>query len=176
MSNIREFCGQIPRICESAYIDDTAVIIGDVDIAADVSIWPQASVRGDLLNITIGKGSNIQDCCSLHTSEYPHQSGQGFSLTIGENVIVGHGAILHGCEIHDNTLIGMGSMVLDGAVVESEVFVGAGSLVPPNKRLESGYMYMGSPVKQIRKLTDKEKAGILANAQNYVIVKNKYKK
>lgn len=175
MSNIREFCGIAPDISETAYIDQSAVVIGKVVIGEDASIWPQVSVRGDLLKITIGKGTNIQDCSTLHTTEYPRNSGEGFALSIGENVTIGHGVILHGCEIKDNSLIGMGAIVLDGAVVEKEVLVGAGSLVPPGKVLESGYMYLGSPVKRIRLLTQEEKEDILANAKNYVSTKNKYK-
>lgn len=175
MRNIRDFFGKKPQIHDSAYIDEAATVIGDVELAEDVSIWPQASVRGDLLKITVGKGSNIQDCCSLHTAEIPHQSGEGFPLTIGENTVVGHMAVLHGCTIGDGCLIGMGSVVLDGAIIESEVILGAGSLVPPGKKLESGYMYLGSPAKQIRPLTDKEKKAIVANAENYVLTKNRYK-
>ncbi len=175
MRNIREFYGKKPQIADSVFVDESATVIGDVEIGEDSSIWPQVSVRGDLLKITIGKKSNIQDCSSLHTAEIPHQSGEGFPLTIGDNVIIGHAAVLHGCDIGDSCLIGMGAIVLDGAIIESEVMVGAGSLVPPGKRLESGYMYLGSPVKQIRPLTDKEKKGIVANAENYVLTKNRYK-
>ena len=173
---IRSFNGVFPNICESVYVDESAVVIGDVTIKEDSSIWPLVSVRGDLLNITIGSCSNVQDCSTLHTAEYPKGSGEGFDLVIGDYTVVGHGAVLHGCHIGNETLIGMGSIILDGAVIGDNVILGAGSLVPPGKILESGYMYLGSPAKQIRKITDKEKKDIIGNAKHYVVNKNKYKK
>ncbi len=173
--SIRKFNNKTPQIVPSAYIDESAVVIGDVIIDEDTSVWPCVSIRGDLLPISIGKSSNIQDCSTLHTTEHPKESGKGFALTIGENVTVGHGVILHGCDIKDNTMIGMGSIVLDGAIVDSWAFVGAGSLVPPGKVLESGFMYMGSPVKKIRPIKEEEKTFIIENAKNYVKNKNKYK-
>ncbi|GAB4221772.1 MAG: gamma carbonic anhydrase family protein [Francisella sp.] len=172
---IRSFNGKDPIISPSAYVDESATVIGDVVLNDDASVWPQVSIRGDLLNITIGKGSNIQDCSTLHTTEYPKDSGEGFSLKVGDYVTVGHGVILHGCEIQNNSLIGMGSIILDGAVVESWVIVGAGSLVPPGKVLKSGYLYLGSPVKKIREINDKEKQMIKENAEHYITVKNRYK-
>lgn len=172
---IRSFNGKNPQVAESAYIDESAAVIGDVILGKDTSVWPQVSVRGDLLTISIGKGTNIQDCSTLHTTEYPKDSGEGFPLTIGDNVTVGHGVVLHGCEIKDNCLIGMGSIILDGAIIEPWVFLGAGSLVPPGKVLESGYMYIGSPVKKVRPITDNERKIIKENAEHYVKVKNRYK-
>ncbi|AIT09720.1 hypothetical protein LO80_06915 [Candidatus Francisella endociliophora] len=172
---IRSFNGKYPKVPNSAYVDDSAAVIGDVILGEDASVWPQVSVRGDLLTISIGKGTNIQDCSTLHTTEYPKNSGQGFPLIIGDNVTVGHGVILHGCEIKNNCLIGMGSIVLDDAVIEPWVFLGAGSLVPPGKVLESGHLYVGSPVKKIRPITEQEREIIKENAQHYVKVKNRYK-
>ncbi|WP_150465609.1 gamma carbonic anhydrase family protein [Francisella sp. SYW-2] len=172
---VRVFNDKVPNIDASAYVDESAAVIGDVILSQDASIWPQVSVRGDLLTITIGKGTNIQDCSTLHTTEYPKDSGQGYPLTIGDDVTVGHGVILHGCDIKNNCLIGMGSIILDGAVVEPWVFLGAGSLVPPGKVLESGYMYLGSPVKKIRPISDHERQIIKENAEHYVKVKNRYK-
>lgn len=172
---IREFNGRKPNINITAYIDESAAVIGDVTLAEDSSIWPQVSVRGDLLPIIIGKATNVQDCSTMHTTEHPKGSGKGFALTIGDNVTIGHGVILHGCDIKDNTMIGMGSIVLDGAIVEPWAFVGAGSLVPPGKVLESGFMYIGSPVKKIRPIKEEEKTFIIENAKNYVKNKNKYK-
>ena len=173
--SIREFNGKNPQIATSAYVDEAAVVIGDVIIKDDASVWPCVSVRGDLLRITIGKGSNIQDCSTLHTTEYPKDSGEGFDLVIGQNVTIGHGVVLHGCHIGDNSLIGMGSVVLDGAIVQENVFIGAASFVPPGKVLESGYMYLGSPVKKIRLISDKEKQDMLGNTTHYVTTKNRYK-
>jgi carbonic anhydrase/acetyltransferase-like protein (isoleucine patch superfamily) len=161
--SIREFNGKKPQIDTTAYVDEAAVVIGDVIISEDASVWPCVSVRGDLLCITIGKGSNIQDCSTLHTTEYPKDSGEGFDLVIGENVTIGHGVVLHGCHIGD------------GAVVQENVFVGAASFVPPGKILESGYMYLGSPVKKVRPISDKEKQDMLGNATHYVKTKNRYK-
>ncbi|QIV95324.1 carbonic anhydrase/acetyltransferase-like protein (isoleucine patch superfamily) [Allofrancisella inopinata] len=172
---IRAFNGKYPEIVESAYIDESAAVIGDVVIKADASIWPQVSVRGDLLKITIGKCSNVQDCSTLHTTEYPKDSGKGYDLKIGDYVTIGHGVVLHGCHIGNNSLIGMGAIVLDGAIVGENVLVGAGSLVPPGKQLESGHMYLGSPVKKIRQLSEKEKQDIIENAKHYVTIKNRYK-
>ncbi|ABU60639.1 gamma carbonic anhydrase family protein [Francisella tularensis] len=172
---IRSFNDKYPKVADSAYVDESAAVIGDVILKEDSSIWSQVSVRGDLLTITIGKGTNIQDCSTLHTTEYPKDSGQGFALTIGDYVTVGHGVVLHGCEIKNNCLIGMGSIVLDGAVVEPWVFLGAGSLVPPGKTLESGYMYLGSPAKKVRPISEHERQIIKENAEHYVKVKNRYK-
>lgn len=172
---IRSFYGKEPKIASSSYVDESAAVIGDVILGDNASVWPQVSVRGDLLTISIGKDTNIQDCSTLHTTEYPKDFGEGFPLTIGNKVTVGHGVILHGCEIKDNCLIGMGSTILDGVVVEPWVFLGAGSLVPPGKVLESGYMYLGSPVKKIRPINDQEKEIIKENAEHYVKVKDRYK-
>ena len=172
---IRNFNNIAPDIDESVYVDESAVVIGDVVIKKNSSIWPQVSVRGDLLRITIGENSNVQDCSTLHTSEYPKGSGEGYDLQIGDNSTIGHGAVLHGCRIGNQVLVGMGAIVLDGAIVSDEVIIGAGSLVPPGKVLESGFMYLGSPVKKIRPLTSKEKEDMMGNAKHYVVTKNKYK-
>ena len=173
--SIREFNGKKPQIDPTVYVDEAAVVIGDVIIGEDSSVWPCVSVRGDLLRITIGKCTNIQDCSTLHTSEYPKDSGKGFDLVIGNNVTIGHGVVLHGCHIGDNSLIGMGSIVLDGVVVQENVFIGAASFVPPGKVLESGYMYLGSPVKKIRPISEKEKQDMQGNTTHYVTTKNRYK-
>jgi len=172
---IRSFNGRNPQVAKSAYIDESAAVIGDVVLGKDSSVWPQVSVRGDLLRITIGDSTNIQDCSTLHTTEYPKGLGEGSPLTIGDEVTVGHGVILHGCQIKNNCLIGMGSIVLDDAVIEPWVFLGAGSLVPPGKTLESGYLYVGSPAKKIRLITEQERKIIKENAQHYVKVKDRYK-
>lgn len=161
-------------IVDSVYVDETALVVGDVTIGEDSSIWPMTVVRGDVNKITIGSCTNIQDGSVLHVT-HPHQTlPDGFSLHVGNNVTVGHKVILHGCVIGDNCLIGMGSTIMDGAVIQSHVLVGAGSLVAPGKELESGYLYLGSPVKKVRQLTDEEYAWIDYSAIHYKKLKNRY--
>jgi carbonic anhydrase/acetyltransferase-like protein (isoleucine patch superfamily) len=142
-------------------IAPSAVVTGQVFLGRDVSIWHHATLRGDINEIHIGEGTNIQDNVVVHVS-YDQKT------IIGKRVTIGHSAIIHGCHIHDDSLIGMGAIVLDGAIIEPFVLVGAGSLVAPNKHLESGFLYLGSPVKKIRSLTDEEKTMILENANHYL--------
>jgi len=171
---IRTYQGISPTISESAYIDPSAVVIGNVIIGADSSIWPMSVVRGDVNKIAIGHSTNIQDGSILHVT-HPHSSHpDGFDLYVGNNVTVGHKVILHGCHIDDNCLIGMGSTIMDGAVVNSQVLVGAGSLVTPGKQLESGYLYVGSPVRKLRALSLEERQWIDYSATHYQKLKNQY--
>jgi len=171
---IRNYQGITPTIAEGAYIDDAALVIGDVSIGEDASIWPMVVARGDVHSISVGARSNIQDGSVLHvTSDNPFTPG-GFALTIGADVTVGHGTILHACTIEDWVLVGMGATVLDGAVVPSQVMIGAGSLVPPRKQLESGYLYVGSPVKQVRPLKQSELDYLEFSSKHYVELKNKH--
>jgi len=172
---VRTYTGITPTIAESAYIDEAAVVIGDVTIGVDASLWPMVVARGDVQSITIGARTNIQDGAVLHvTSDNPFTPG-GFALTIGNDVTIGHGAILHACTIGDYSLIGMGATVLDGAKVPDHTMVGAGALVPPGKQLESGYLYVGSPVKQARALKQSELEYLEFSAQHYVELKNKHR-
>jgi len=165
---IRPFDGIEPTIPASAFVDDSAVVIGDVVLGEDTSVWPTAVIRGDVNRIRIGARTSIQDGSVVHaTHDGPYTPG-GASTTVGDDVTVGHKAILHACTIHDRVLVGMGAIVMDKAVVEADVIIGAGSLVPPGKVLESGYLYVGSPVKQIRPLTEKEKEQLLYSAGYYV--------
>ena len=157
MNPIRPFLDHTPQIHESCLIDETSVIIGEVSLAEDVSVWPYAVLRGDVNSISIGARSNVQDGSVLHVSHKNAEKPEGSSLIIGEDVTVGHKVMLHGCRIGDRVLIGMGTIILDDTVIEDDVMIGAGSLVPPRKRLESGYLYVSSPVKQVRPLTEKEK-------------------
>ncbi|MBD1565760.1 gamma carbonic anhydrase family protein [Vibrio sp. SA48] len=174
MSSIRSYKGISPKIERKVYIDSSSVLVGDIVLEEDVSIWPLVAARGDVNHIYIGKRSNIQDGSVLHVTHKNKENPNGYPLLIGEDVTIGHKVMLHGCTIHDRVLIGMGAIVLDGVIVESDVMVGAGSLVPPNKVLESGYLYVGSPVKQARPLTDKERAFLLKSSANYVQNKNDY--
>ncbi|MBO7517261.1 MAG: gamma carbonic anhydrase family protein, partial [Spirochaetia bacterium] len=143
---IAKFNGAEPKIEKPAFIADNAVITGDVIIKEDANIWYGAVLRGDIEPITVGKGSNIQDLCILHTSE-------GTPCTVGDNVTVGHGVILHGCTVEDNCLIGMGATILDGAVIGRESIVGACALVTKDKVFPPRSMIIGSPAKAVRQLT-----------------------
>lgn len=174
MSAIRSYKGIIPQLGERVYVDSSAIIVGDITLGDDASVWPLVAARGDVNHIQIGARSNIQDGSVLHVTHKNAENPDGYPLLIGDDVTVGHKVMLHGCTIGDRVLVGMGAIVLDGVVVESDVMIGAGSLVPPGKVLQSGYLYVGSPVKQARALTDKEKAFLVKSAQNYVQNKNDY--
>jgi carbonic anhydrase/acetyltransferase-like protein (isoleucine patch superfamily) len=171
---IRSYTGIKPVIGQRVYIDESAVVIGKVTLADDASLWPMAVARGDVNSISIGPRSNVQDLTMLHvTHDGPYSPG-GVPLRIGADVTVGHKCILHACDIGDRCLIGMGSIVMDAAVVESDVLLGAGSLVSPGKRLESGFLYRGSPAQKVRALTDAEREMLLYSAQHYVRMKDRY--
>ncbi|MDO6747550.1 gamma carbonic anhydrase family protein [Gilvimarinus sp. 1_MG-2023] len=172
--NIRSFQGHHPQLGERAFVDPKALIIGDVSIGADSSVWPFAVARGDMHSIRIGERTSIQDNTVLHITHAGPFNPEGYPLTIGSDVTVGHSACLHGCTIGDRVLVGIGATILDGAIIESEVVIGAGTLVPPGKRLESGYVYMGSPAKQVRLLNDKERDFFCYSANNYVRLKDQY--
>ena len=169
-NNIRRYLNHTPALQSCAFIDPTCVIIGDVTLAKNTSVWPFAVIRGDVNRISIGAGSNVQDFAMLHVSHKTAAKPEGSPLTIGQNVTIGHHATLHGCTIGDNVLVGMNAVILDDAVVEDGVMIGAGSLVPPRKRLLSGFLYVGSPVKQIRPLSEEEKAFLPYSAEHYVKV------
>ncbi len=164
----------LPQLSARVYFDASSVLIGDLTIGADSSVWPLVVIRADVNHIRIGTRTNIQDGSVLHVTHKNTENPNGYPLIIGDEVTIGHKVMLHGCTIGDRTLVGMGSIVLDGAVVEEDVMIGAGSLVPPNKRLISGYLYVGSPVKQIRPLTDAEIAYLRKSATNYVENKDTY--
>lgn len=168
---IRSYQGIGPQLGERAFVDASAVVIGDVQLGEDSSVWPMAVVRGDMQRIRIGQRSSVQDGSVLHITHAGPFNPDGYPLLIGDEVTIGHNVTLHGCTLGNRILVGMGSIVMDGAVVEDEVVIGAGSLVPPGKRLESGYLYVGSPVKQARALTDKERAFFAYSAANYVKLK-----
>ena len=172
---IRTFENHEPKIAPSAFVDESAVVTGDVVIGADSSVWPMCSVRGDIHSISIGERSNIQDGSILHVTHDSEFAPGGNALSIGDNVTVGHSAVVHACTVEDLVLVGMGSVILDGAVIKAGVIVGAGSLVPPGKVLESGYLWLGSPVRRARELTDREKAHLAYSAAHYVDLKNRHK-
>lgn len=174
MSSLRSYQGIAPQLGHQVYIDESAVIIGDIHLDDDSSIWPFVAARGDVNHIRIGKRTNIQDGSVLHVTHKNAENPDGYPLIIGNDVTVGHKVMLHGCTIHDRVLVGMGAIVLDGAVIQEDVMIGAGSLVPPGKLLQSGYLYVGSPVKQVRALTEKEMAFLRQSAQNYVANKQAF--
>ncbi|MDH5765937.1 MAG: gamma carbonic anhydrase family protein [Gammaproteobacteria bacterium] len=171
---VRPYKNIMPSIGEGSYIDPACAIIGDVVIGRDSSVWPMVSIRGDVNTIRIGDRTNIQDGCVLHVTHDGPLSPGGFALSIGNDVTVGHNAVLHACTIEDNCLIGMGSVVLDGAVIKAGAMIGAGSVVSPKKTLEGGYLYLGSPARQARKLTEKEKEYFTYSSKHYVSLKNDY--
>mgnify|MGYP000005103772 CR=1 FL=1 len=171
---IRKFEGTQPDIHSSSYIDETALVLGDVQIGKNSSIWPLTVIRGDVNSIKIGDNTNIQDNSVLHVSHDGPYNPNGFNLTIGNDVTVGHRVILHGCHIANSCLIGMGTTIMDGAIIEPYTLIGAGSLVSPNKHLESGYLWLGSPVRKVRKLNSEELESIDYSAQHYVALKNRH--
>jgi carbonic anhydrase/acetyltransferase-like protein (isoleucine patch superfamily) len=173
-SRLQRFLGHAPQLDASVYVHSSATVIGDVHLGENASVWPGAVIRGDINFIKIGAGSNIQDCAVLHVNHKSTQDPAGSPLIIGNHVTIGHTVILHGCTIEDECLIGMGSIVMDKAVVQKQVLVAAGSLVPEGKVLESGYLYMGSPVKKIRALTADEIAFFRTSANGYIQLKNEY--
>ncbi|TAL63574.1 MAG: gamma carbonic anhydrase family protein [Legionella sp.] len=172
--SIRSFQNIEPLIGSRVFIDPQSTVIGQVTIGDDSSVWPMAVIRGDVNSITIGKSCSIQDGAILHvTHDGPYTPG-GEALILGQGVTVAHKAVLHGCHIEDYCLIGMGALILDGAYIEHHVMVAAGSIVPPGKRLKSGYLYLGNPVKEIRKLTVEEIQRLEYSAEHYVRLKDKY--
>tara|TARA_X000000950_G_scaffold266025_1_gene341024 strand:+ start:315 stop:848 length:534 start_codon:yes stop_codon:yes gene_type:complete len=171
---LRTYKSITPSLGENCYVDPSAVIAGDVVLGDDASIWPLVAARGDVNKIRIGARSNIQDGSVLHVTRKSAQNPEGFPLIIGEDVTVGHKCMLHGCELGSRILVGMGAIIMDGVVVEDDVFIGAGTLVPPNKRLESGYLYVGNPMQKKRPLKDSELAFLKQSAVNYVNLKDEY--
>jgi len=172
--SIRKYLGIIPKIDNTVWVDDSAVVIGKCELAEDVSIWPNATLRGDVNNIKVGARSNIQDGAVLHCT-HDSPTSKGSHCIVGADVTVGHNAILHGCIIEDECLIGMGATVLDNAIIAKHTLIGANSLVPAGKKLEGGYLYLGIPVKQARPLTDDEKKFFKYSAQHYMKLKNDFK-
>lgn len=173
--NVRTFNNITPTLGEGVYVDSAATVIGDVHLGKDVSVWPGAIVRGDMHYIRIGDRSNVQDGAVLHITHASEKyNPDGYPLNIGSDVIIGHAAVLHGCTIGNKVLIGIGAIVNDGAIVEDEVMIGAGAVVPPRKKLESGFVYVGNPVKQLRAITDAERSFLGYSPQNYVKLKNQY--
>ncbi|NND65472.1 MAG: gamma carbonic anhydrase family protein [Gammaproteobacteria bacterium] len=171
---IEAFDKILPSLGSGAWAHDSAVIIGDVTLGDECSVWPNCTLRGDVNKIRIGDRTNIQDGSVFHVESASDQHPDGFPLIIGNSVTIGHKVLLHGCSIGDRCLIGMGAIILDGAVLEDKVFVAAGSLVTPGKRLESGKLYRGQPARPVRELNAEEIAYFEKSAQRYIELKNAY--
>lgn len=171
---IRSFQNKVPSQGERVFIDPASTVIGDVALGDDSSVWPGAVVRGDMHRIVIGARTSVQDNAVLHITHDSAFNPGGFPLTLGDDVTVGHQAMLHGCTIGDRVMIGMQTMIMDGAVVESDVMLAAGSLVSPGKRLASGWLYRGRPARPVRELTAKEIEFLPYVAGNYVKLKDQY--
>lgn len=169
--SVRVFDGHHPTLQPGVYVDEQALVAGRVEIGADSSVWPMTVVRGDVNFIRIGARTNIQDGSVLHVTHDSEYAPGGQPLIIGDEVTIGHKVVLHACTVEDRCLIGMGAVVLDGAVVRAGAMVGAGALVTPGKDLESGYLYVGSPARRQRELTEKEKAYLAYSAEHYVQLK-----
>lgn len=164
----------MPDIDASAWVDDMALVVGNVTIGVDSSVWPMTVVRGDIHRIVIGARTNIQDGSVLHVTHDSRFMPGGLALTIGDDVTVGHRVVLHACTICDRCLIGMGSVVMDGAEIAPDTLLGAGSLVTPNKRLEGGGLWQGSPARRVRDLTEREREYLSYSAGHYVRLKNRH--
>ena len=173
-NSVRSFGGQQPVTGARVLIDPSAVVLGDVALGDDVSVWPQVSIRGDMHRIRVGARTSVQDGCVLHITHAGPFNPDGWPLEIGSDVTIGHNATLHGCTVGDRVLVGMAATVMDGAVVENDVVIAAAALVTPGKRLRSGYLYAGSPAREVRALSDKEMDYFCYSANNYVKLKDQH--
>lgn len=172
--SIREFEGQVPRLGNGVYVDRSAVVIGDVVIGDHSTVWPLTVIRGDIHRIRIGSRSSIQDSSVLHVTHAGPYNPDGFPLMVGDEVTIGHSVTLHGCTLGNRILVGMSTTIMDGAVVEDEVIIGAGSLVTEGKRLESRHLYMGRPARKVRTLTGRELEYFKYTATRYVNLGARY--
>ena len=175
MHTVRPYLGHLPQLGERVYVDESARVIGDVVLGDDVSVWPLTVIRGDVNFVRIGARTNVQDGTVIHVShDGPHAKLGGFATVIGADVTIGHKAIVHACRIEDACLVGMGSTVLDGAVMQKHGFLGAGALLTPGKVMGEGEMWLGSPAKFARRLSDAEIEALFYSAGHYVKLKDEY--
>jgi len=165
---IKNFKSKKPNLDNELYIAETAVVIGDVTLKKNTNIWFGAVLRGDEEPITIGENTNIQENCVIHVD-------RGNNVVIGDGCTIGHGAIIHGCSLKNNVLVGMGAIVLNGAKIGDNTIIGAGSLVTQNKEFEDGVLILGNPAKVIRKLEEEEIEGIKESALHYVELSKEFK-
>lgn len=162
MAILRPFRGKLPKVDASAFLVDDALVVGDVEIGAQASLWFGVVVRGDVNHIRIGARTNVQDHAVLHVTSRTHPT------VVGDEVTIGHRVTLHGCTVRDRCLVGIGAIVLDGAVVGEEAMVGAGALVPPGMVVPPRSLALGAPARVRRELTADEVAGLKASAERYV--------
>lgn len=175
MNSLRPYRDVFPALGARAYVDPDASVIGDVVLGDDASVWPQTVIRGDVNFVRIGARTNVQDGTVIHVShDGPHAKLGGFATVIGEDVTIGHKAVIHACRIEDAVLVGMGAIVLDGALVKKHAFIGAGALVPPGRTVGEGELWVGNPARKMRLLSDAEIEGLYYSAQHYVRLKDEY--
>jgi len=172
--NLRSWRGVMPTLGERVYIDSAAVVIGQVIIGDDSSVWPCAVVRGDVAPIRIGARTSVQDGVVLHVTHDGLYTPGGLGLQIEDDVTIGHKAVLHACTVGNACLIGMGAVVLDGVVIEDEVIVAAGALVSPGKHLPTRTLWAGNPARQVRALSPEQAARLRYGAEHYVRIKDEY--
>ncbi|MDO8860066.1 gamma carbonic anhydrase family protein [Haliea sp. E1-2-M8] len=173
-TSVRSFDGIRPVMGQRVLVDPSAVVLGDVELGDDASVWPQAVIRGDMHRIRIGARTSVQDGSVLHITHAGPFNPEGWPLLIGAEVTIGHNATLHGCSVGHRVLVGMGATIMDGAVVEDEVVIGACALVTPGKILRSGHLYAGSPAREVRPLTPAERDYFSYSATNYVRLKDRH--
>lgn len=159
---IRAFKGVAPRIHPSCFIEDSAQIIGDVELGEDCSVWFNTVIRGDVHSIRLGRRTNVQDLCMIHVE------AQAFATRLGDEVTVGHHAVLHGCEVGNRVLVGMGAVLMNGVVVGDDCLIAAGALLTPGTRVPPGSLALGSPARVKRPVTAEERSWIARSAENYV--------
>jgi carbonic anhydrase/acetyltransferase-like protein (isoleucine patch superfamily) len=174
MNPLRAYRGQLPQLGTRVYVDPHASVVGRVTLGDDCSVWPMAVVRGDVEEVRIGARTNVQDGVVLHvTHDGPYSPG-GLPLVIGDDVTIAHKAVVHACTIGNRCLIGMGAIIMDGAVLEDEVIVGAGAVVPPGRRLPSRSVWVGNPLRELRRFGEEEAAKLSYSAAHYVRIKDGY--
>ncbi|HET6396097.1 MAG TPA: gamma carbonic anhydrase family protein [Pseudoxanthomonas sp.] len=174
MQNLRPYLDRFPVLGPRVYLDPAATVIGDVELAEDVSVWPGCVLRGDVNFIRIGARSNIQDGTIVHVSHHSPYNRGGYPTLVGADVTVGHGAILHACTLEDLCLVGMGATVLDGATVKKHAFVGAGAVVGPGKVVGEAELWLGNPARFVRRLDEREIESLHYSAAHYVRLKDRY--
>lgn len=174
MSPVRSYRESTPQLGQRVYVDPAASVIGAVELGDDVSVWPGAVLRGDVQRIQVGARSNIQDGAIVHvTHDGPYSPG-GLPCVIGAGVTIGHGAVVHACTIGDGCLIGIHATVLDGAIIGKHGFIGAGSLVAPGKVVGAGELWLGSPARFVRKLSERQIEQLHYAVEHYVRLKDEY--
>lgn len=172
MSDVVPYVSHQPQIARTCFVHASAYVMGAVTLHDDVSVWPMSVLRGDVQTIEIGPRSNLQDGVVVHVaSDHPHCPG-GIGVVLGEGVTVGHRAIIHACHIGSYCLVGMGAIVMDGVVCEDHVMIGAGTVVTPGQHLKSGTLWLGSPARYVRDLTETERQALVYSADHYVAIKN----